>query len=114
MGASADQEGVTTLCRVAWMAVTAVAVGMLATGCAPSGSSCWSANFEVNGSTAGASTAQAAIDKLVAKQSVKGLPASGWSGRATGGDFASGDYTLTVSTVQGHTGYFVTKASTCN
>jgi hypothetical protein len=100
--------------RLVWGAVPALAVVMLATGCASSGSSCWSTDFEVNGSAAGASTAQGAIDQLVAKQSVKGLPATGWSGPATGGAFTSGDYTLTVSTVQGHTGYFVTKASTCH
>jgi hypothetical protein len=93
--------------------VMVVASSTLTAGCSASGSACWTYKPEVSPNEGGASTAQAAIDALAAQGTVEGLPNAGWIATSSGDSYTSAAFTLTVTTVPGHTGFFVTKVSTC-
>jgi hypothetical protein len=91
-----------------------VASATLTAGCSASSSACWTYKPEVSPNEAGAGTAQAAIHALAAQGTVEGLPSSGWVATPSGESYKSAAFTLTVKTVPGHTGFLVTKVSTCD
>jgi hypothetical protein len=91
-----------------------VAAAALTAGCSTSSSTCWRIKLDVSPNKVGASTAPAAIDALVGQDAIKGLPSSGWVATPSGDSYKSAAFTLTVNTVPGHDGFFVTKVSTCD